>query len=79
LGFFAGRRAVELDPVIAGRVVLVEYANVPKNIGTVVSSRLATLHELQTSLGVRDLYDLLEILAVDICNDRRIKQAPRRV
>lgn len=39
-------------------------------IAAVVSSRLATLHELGTVLGVRDVYDLLEIIAVDAHNDR---------
>jgi 4-diphosphocytidyl-2C-methyl-D-erythritol kinase len=31
---------------------------------------LATLHELDTVLGAADLYDLLEILAVDSHNQR---------
>jgi hypothetical protein len=30
-----------------------------------VSSRYATLHELQTVYGLEDMWDLLEILAVD--------------
>lgn len=33
-----------------------------------ISSRLATLNELQTVLGVEDLYDLLEVIAVDRYN-----------
>ena len=33
-----------------------------------ISSRLATLKELQTVLGVQDLYDLLEVIAVDRAN-----------
>jgi len=33
-----------------------------------VSSKLATLHELQTVYGIKDLYDLLEVLAVDNYN-----------
>lgn len=33
-----------------------------------ISSRLATLVELQTELGVQDLYDLLEVIAVDRAN-----------
>ena len=32
---------------------------------SVVSSRLATLHELDTVYSVEDCYDLLEVLAVD--------------
>lgn len=38
-------------------------------IGAVVSSRLATLHELDTVLGVEDMYDLLEIAVIDAHND----------
>lgn len=33
-----------------------------------ISSRLATLNELQTVLGVEDLYDLIEVLSVDRYN-----------
>jgi hypothetical protein len=47
-------------------------------VGVVVSSRLATLHELQTVYGVSDLYDFLEILAVDAENERRLKAPPPR-
>jgi hypothetical protein len=41
---------------------------VPATIGTVISSKLATLGELQTAYGVRDLYDMLEIVSVDRYN-----------
>jgi hypothetical protein len=34
----------------------------------VISAKLATLHELQTLYGTKDLYDLLEIAAVDAYN-----------
>jgi hypothetical protein len=37
-------------------------------IGTLVSSRLATLRELQEVYGLQDAYDLLEVLTVDRCN-----------
>ena len=46
-------------------------------IGTVVSSKLATLAELDTVLGAEDLYDLLEILTVDAQN-RKIAAAQTR-
>lgn len=45
------------------------YANVPQSVGVVVSKRLATTTELQTVLGAQDLYDILEILAVDSFNE----------
>ena len=54
---------------------LARYVNVPVSIGVVVSSRLATLVELSTVLGGEDLYDLLEILAVDSYNERLMSEA----
>lgn len=49
---------------------LIQYANVPRIIGTLISSRLATLAELQTVYGVEDAYNLLEVLSVDVNNER---------
>jgi hypothetical protein len=40
-----------------------------------VSSRLASLIELQTVYGTEDLYDLLEILAVDRHNEQLASKA----
>lgn len=51
--------------------------NVPASIATVISQRLATKHELETVYGVQDLYDLLEIIAVDAHN-RRVLSEPRK-
>lgn len=34
-------------------------------LGAVISSKLATLHELDTVYGVQDMWDLLEIVTVD--------------
>ena len=48
------------------------YVNLPQSIAVVVSSGHAKLHELQTIYGTRDLYDFLEIIAVDIENQRRL-------
>jgi hypothetical protein len=48
------------------------YENVPRVIGTLISSGQATLHELQTVYGVRDAYDMLEVVSVDIHNRRKI-------
>jgi len=53
---------------------LVDYANIPKIIGILVSNKMATLHELQTYYGTESAYDLLEILSVDNHNDQRIEQ-----
>lgn len=40
----------------------------PRTIATVVSSRHATLHELDTVYGMEDLWGLLEIITVDAHN-----------
>jgi hypothetical protein len=37
-------------------------------IGLVVSSRMATLHELSTVYGLEDAYNMLEIISVDAYN-----------
>lgn len=47
---------------------LLEYVNVPPGIGAVVSRGLATLNELDTIYGTKDLYDMMEILAIDTHN-----------
>lgn len=47
---------------------MAEYLNVPRRVGAVVSAKMATLHELSTVYGSKDLYDMLEILAVDAHN-----------
>lgn len=44
--------------------------NVSLAIGAIVSRRLATLVELDSVLGTRDMYDLLEVIAVDAYNER---------
>jgi 4-diphosphocytidyl-2C-methyl-D-erythritol kinase len=43
---------------------------VPGAIGTLVSRGLASLHELDTVYGTADLYDMIEIIAVDAHNQR---------
>ena len=43
----------------------IEYQAAPQTIATVISSKLATLHELNTVYGVEDLWIFLEIHAVD--------------
>lgn len=76
LGFFAGRRKVRYGVRRPSNVAgLVEYANVPAIVGTIVSSGKATLHELQTVYGVQDAYDLLEVINVDLYNERVAREA----
>lgn len=41
-----------------------------------MSSGLATLHELDTVYGLEDVYDLLELTAVDAYNRRALNPTP---
>jgi len=57
--------------VFAGRPGrIVDYVNLPPLCGSIVSSGLATLHELQTVYGVKDAFDLAEVIRVDSHNRR---------
>lgn len=46
----------------------------PRAVGTVISGNRATLIELQTVYGVRDLYNLLEIVMVDFYNKHALNK-----
>jgi hypothetical protein len=73
---FYDRRAVDFGVGGGSEVYgLIEYQNVPRPIGTVISKGMATLHELQTVYGSQDLYDLLELIAVDAHNIRILNKA----
>ena len=39
-----------------------------------MSAKMATLAELQTVYGVRDAFDMLEILLVDQANERTMRR-----
>jgi hypothetical protein len=49
---------------------LIDYVNLPPLIGMIVSDGKATLHELQSVYGVRDAYNLAEVISVDAHNRR---------
>lgn len=51
--------------------------NVPRVIGTIVSSGKASLIELQTVYGVEDAYTLLEVISVDVHNEREARAVSR--
>lgn len=67
-GFFGCRQS--LDFGIGGETSSkhLNYKNVPQAVAMVVSSRMATLYELDTVYGIEDMYDMLEILSVDAFN-----------
>ena len=54
---------------------LVKYENVPSTIATVVSSKLATLYELDTLYGTEDLWRMLEINTVESYNQMVINRS----
>lgn len=66
-GFFFRRKRIDFGIRGASQSAkrLVEYQATSQTIATVVSARLATLHELDTVYGVEDLWILIEINAVD--------------
>lgn len=47
-----------------------EYANVPKTIGAILSHDKAKLHELQTIYSIEDVYLMIEVLNVDAHNQK---------
>jgi len=46
---------------------------VPRVIGTLVSARVATLHELQSVYSIEDAYNMLEVVTVDNHNERVLR------
>ena len=65
-GFFFRRKQVDFGIRNTGATKqYIDYQATTKAIATVVSSKLATLHELDTVYGVEDLWILLEVNAVD--------------
>ena len=46
----------------------------PRYIGAIVSAKLASLLELDTVLSTEDMFDLLEILAIDAHNQRVVNK-----
>ena len=52
----------------------ISYVAVSPAIGMVMSERLATLHELQTVYGCRDLYKMYEVACVNRYNNALIEQ-----
>jgi hypothetical protein len=69
-GFFEGRRPLNLRRLPGGgqQAGFAEYLNISAVIGTLLSKRMATLHELDTVYGVRDVYDMLEVITIDDYN-----------
>ena len=57
---------------------LIDYTNVPRTIGHIVSSRLATLHELDSVYSLQDAYLMLEVMRVDAHNRVALSEADSR-
>ena len=43
--------------------------NISAPIATLLSKRMAKLHELDTVYGVQDVYDMLEVVTIDDYNN----------
>lgn len=54
-----------------------EYGNVPRTIGMVLSHKMGTLHEMQTVYGLEDVYDMIEVILVDNHNQQLLEKAAR--
>jgi hypothetical protein len=52
------------------------YENLTSLIGTIVSSKQATLRELQEYYSLEDAYKILEVLQVDAHNRRVMRKNP---
>jgi len=52
--------------------------NVPKTIATAVSSEVVTLSDLATALSLEDLWDALEIVAVNRHNESILQREQTR-
>ncbi|WP_313687906.1 transcription elongation factor GreA [Pantoea sp.] len=48
--------------------------NIPRTIACVLSSKMATLHELDTVYSVQDLWWLIEVVSVDNHNNSVTEQ-----
>lgn len=75
-GFFKDRRRPDLGVTVPSKQIdFAEYVNVAPVIGTVVSRKMATIHELDTVYGMEDVYNMLEIMAVDDFNQTLLRKA----
>lgn len=54
-----------------------DYVNVPPTIGMAISGRPELLGPLSTVLGLEDLHDILEVIAVDAHNQRVLRKRER--
>ena len=51
---------------------LLDYPNLPRTIGAALSSRMASLRELQEFYSIGDVYDMLEVVSVDAHNRKAL-------
>ena len=75
-GFFEGRLALNLKRLSNDGPAkkFAEYLNISPVIATIQSHRMATLYELDTVYGVKDVYDMLEIITIDGHNNALANQ-----
>lgn len=71
---FYGRRPLHLSGGEGTAEPLPITRNVPATVSTAIMAGLATLRELQTDYGIRDLYDLIEISLIQSETDLRLSR-----
>ncbi len=54
---------------------LIDYVNVPPSLGMAISGHPGLLGPLTSTLGLEDLYDILEVRRIDAHNMRTIRKA----
>ena len=69
-----GRREVKIEDDVGDAAGgLLEYLNVPRSIGAVISGKMATLHECDTVYSAQDVYNMIEIMRIDAHNAKIIR------
>jgi hypothetical protein len=63
---------VDLGGFIA--VDLLDYVNVPPSIGMALSHDPSLIEPLTTTLGLEDLFDIIEVVLIDAHNKRKLQE-----
>ena len=77
-GFFSGRSPVKTRSFDHGETGnLLEYPNVTPRLGMLYSHDKSLIGPLTSTLGIEDMYDLIEVVLIDSHNDRVLAKARR--
>lgn len=59
-------------------MTILEYPNVPKSIGAVLSTGRVSLRDLDEWYSIEDVYTILEVVTVDAHNTHLLNEARER-